>query len=218
MQFYINNSQRLRDDSNLTISLRIIDPVNQGKDPRRYNKPTADEVAAIIPTGGAFTHVRDITLKRRSDGQWQRIPHTSSKYLPLMYPLLFPNGEDGWFPDIPIAARSIRPSRPVLAMSSGVEADDADHAEDIDRADDAGNADDVGDDAGAAEGSGASGRPRFTVTRLAWHRFYLANRDGQFNAILHSGRLLHQFVVDAWASAEDSRLFWCEQKPGLAQG
>jgi hypothetical protein len=208
MQFYINNSQRLRDDSNLTISLRIINPADQGKDPRRYNKPTADEVAAIIPIGGASTYVRDITLKRRSDGEWQRIPHTSSKYLPLMYPLLFPNGEDGWFPDIPMASRSVRPSRRVLATSSGVEADDIGHADDIDGAD---NADKVGDGAGAAEGSGAPGRPRFRVTRLAWHRFYLADRHGQFNAILHSGRLLHQFVVDAWASTEESKLFWYEQ-------
>jgi hypothetical protein len=98
MQFYINNSQRLHDDLNLTISLRIVNPAERGKDPRRYNRPTADEVAAIIPIGGASTYVRDITLKRRSDGQLQRIPHTSSKYLPLMYPLLFPNGEEGWFP------------------------------------------------------------------------------------------------------------------------
>jgi hypothetical protein len=68
MQFYINNSQRLHDDLNLTISLRIVNPAERGKDPRRYNRPTADEVAAIIPIRGASTYVRDITLKRRSNG------------------------------------------------------------------------------------------------------------------------------------------------------
>ena len=175
MQFYINNSQRLRDDSNLTISLRIIDPAERGKDPRRYNKPTADEVAAIIPIGRASTYVRDITLKRRSDGQLQRIPHTSSKYLLLMYPLLFPNGEEGWFLDIPMANQDIRPSQKVLPLSSGIE---------IDEVHDAGRADNT------------TTQARFRVTRLAWHRFYLADRPGQFNAILHSSRLLHQFVVD----------------------
>jgi hypothetical protein len=132
MQFYINNSQRLHDDSNLTISLRIVDPAEWGKDPRRYNRPTADEVAAIIPIGGASTYVRDITLKRRSDGQLQRIPHTSSKYLPLMYPLLFPNGEEGWFPDIPMANQDVRPSRKVPPLSSGVEVDDANDAGEVD--------------------------------------------------------------------------------------
>ena len=91
MQFYINNSQKLRENSNLTVSLRIIDPAEQGKDLRRYNRPTADEVAAIIPIGKISTYVKNITLKRRSDSQFQIIPHTSSKYLPLMYPLLFPN-------------------------------------------------------------------------------------------------------------------------------
>jgi hypothetical protein len=94
-RFYINNAQQLRDDSNLTVSLRIVDPAEQRKDPRRYNRPVTDEVAAIIPVRGTSTHVRDITLKCRSDGRLQRIPHRSPKYVPLMYPLLFPNGEDG---------------------------------------------------------------------------------------------------------------------------
>jgi len=186
MQFYINNSQRLRNDSNLTISLRIIDPAEHGKDPRRYNRPTTNEVAAIIPIGGASTYVRDITLKRRSDGQFQTILHTSSKYLPLMYPLLFPNGEDGWFPNIPMAGQNVWPSQRVLSQSSGVELDDANEA------------------------SGAS-QARFRVTRPAWHWFYLADRPGQFNAILHAGRLLHQFVVDGWASSEENMLSWCKQ-------
>lgn len=57
MQFYINNSQRLRDDANLTKSLCIVDPAEWGKDPRRYNRPTANEVAAIIPIGEASTYV-----------------------------------------------------------------------------------------------------------------------------------------------------------------
>jgi hypothetical protein len=143
MQFYINNSQRLQDDSNLTISLRIVDPIERGKDPRRYNRPTADEVAAIIPIGGASTYVRDITLKRRSDGQLQRIPHTSSKYLPLMYPLLFPNGEEGWFPDIPMANQHVRPSRRVPPLGSGIEVGDVHDAGRARDADDAGEVDDT---------------------------------------------------------------------------
>jgi hypothetical protein len=186
MQFYINNAQRLRDDSSLTISLRIVNPIEQGKDPRRYNRPTADEVAAIIPIGGTSTHVRDLTLKRRSDGRFQRIFHTSSKYLPLMYPLLFPNGEDGWFPNIPMVTRSVSASRRVPPLVSGVHVDEADDGNDADVAN-------LVDDTV----SGTSNQMRFRVTRPAWHRFYLADRPEQFNAILHAGRLLHQFVVDA---------------------
>ena len=178
MQFYINNSQRLRDNTNLTISLRIIDPAEQGKDPRRYNRPTVDEVAAIIPIGEASTYTREITLKRRSDGVFERIPHTSQLYIPMMYPLLFVHGEDGWFPNIPMADNVARPNRRLA---------DADM-------DDGGNA----------------GGARVRVTRPAWHRFYLADRPGRFNPILHAGRLLHQFVVDAWASCEENMLSWCE--------
>jgi len=119
MQFYINNSQRLRDDSNLTISLRIVDPTDHNKDSRRYNRPTVDEVAAIIPISEDSTYVRDITLKRRSDGQFQRIPHTSPKYMPLMYPLLFPNGEDGWHPRIPMTSQNTHSSKRAWPPSAG---------------------------------------------------------------------------------------------------
>jgi hypothetical protein len=40
MHFYINNAQRLHDDSTITISLRIVDPAEQGRDPWGYNKLT----------------------------------------------------------------------------------------------------------------------------------------------------------------------------------
>ena len=112
-------SQQLRDDSNLTISLRIIDPTDHNKDSHRYNRPTVDKVAAIIPISEDSTYVRDITLKRRSDGQFQRIPHTSPKYMPLMYPLLFPNGEDGWHPRIPMTSRNTHSSKRAWPPSAG---------------------------------------------------------------------------------------------------
>jgi len=179
MQFYINNSQRLHEDSNLTIRLQIVDPTEQGKDPRTYNRPTTDEVAAIIPVGGASTYIREITLKRRSDEGFQTIPHTSRSYIPLMYPLLFVHGEDGWHPNIPMAGNVAQRNRRI----DDFDMDDNDN----------------------------SGRGRFRVTRPAWCRFYLADRPGRFNPILHAGRLLHQFVVDAWASCEENMLSWCEQ-------
>jgi hypothetical protein len=49
-----------------------------------------------------------------------------------MYPLLFPNGEEGWFPDIPMANQDVRPSRKVPPLSSGVEVDDANDAGEVD--------------------------------------------------------------------------------------
>ena len=73
------------------------------QDLRRYNLPTADdEVAAIIPGDGSEERSdhRDIVLRLRGGGL-RRISHLHPSYSTLHYVLLFPNGEDGWHPDIP---------------------------------------------------------------------------------------------------------------------
>ncbi|XP_029143308.1 uncharacterized protein [Arachis hypogaea] len=70
-------------------------------DPRIYNYPSCDEVAALIV--GDFESSdcgRDIIVQSTS-GQLQRIYETHALYLPLQYPLLFPYGEDGYQLNIP---------------------------------------------------------------------------------------------------------------------
>ncbi|KAI0825935.1 hypothetical protein BC629DRAFT_1256263, partial [Irpex lacteus] len=74
--------------------LLIADPT---QDQRRYNLPTATEVAVIVP-GDENTvprDGRDIILRRRG-GALQRINDTSPLYAPLHYVLLFPWGTKGW--------------------------------------------------------------------------------------------------------------------------
>jgi hypothetical protein len=71
--------------------------VAPGTDRRRYNLPTADEVAVILPTNVTSTEARDIVLQRRG-GALQRISDCHPAYVPLQYPLLFPYGENGWHP------------------------------------------------------------------------------------------------------------------------
>ena len=67
------------------------------RDPRRYNRPTADEVAAIIiqPENDDELLDRDIIIRHRDMGQLQRISQHSPCYMPMCYPLLFPYGEEG---------------------------------------------------------------------------------------------------------------------------
>jgi len=74
-------------------------------DPRRYNRPTADEVAAIIiqPENDNEALDRDIIIQRRNTGELQRISQHSPRYIPMRYPLIFPNGDEGWHPLIPLA-------------------------------------------------------------------------------------------------------------------
>ncbi|XP_057444537.1 uncharacterized protein LOC130736765 [Lotus japonicus] len=72
-------------------------------DPKTYNLPSVDEVAALIV--GDFDSSdcgRDIILRTR-DGQMQRIYENDSSFLPLQYPILFPHGEKGFSKDIDFA-------------------------------------------------------------------------------------------------------------------
>ena len=70
--------------------------VNEAKSPsgehsRRYNRPLSDEVGVLMPNDAINN--RDIVLHYRDDGLKTEL-HRS--YDPLQYPLLFPNGTDGW--------------------------------------------------------------------------------------------------------------------------
>ena len=78
-------------------------------DGRRYNKPTVEEVAAIIPTCNLIiptcnlsTH-RDIIVECKNNGSTRtlkRIYETNALYDPLAYPLIHLNGEQGWTLDL----------------------------------------------------------------------------------------------------------------------
>ncbi|PBK59092.1 hypothetical protein ARMSODRAFT_852052, partial [Armillaria solidipes] len=65
--------------------------VGDGTDGRRYNLPTVDELAAIIPGDGSETvkNDRDIVL-RMHDHSLKRISHLHPSYQSLHYVLLFP--------------------------------------------------------------------------------------------------------------------------------
>src|SRR5882757_1254944 len=74
-----------------------------GDDRRRYNLPTVDEVAAIIPGTGEedVDRHRDIVL-RYKHGHTKRMSHIHPLYHPLHYVLLFPKGDQGWHTQIEI--------------------------------------------------------------------------------------------------------------------
>jgi hypothetical protein len=83
----------------MDLKLRLI--ASRTKDARRYNVPTADEVAALmVGDGSEAVDKRDIVLAQRA-GPFQRISELHVGYMPLHYSLLFLYGEDGWHPNIP---------------------------------------------------------------------------------------------------------------------
>ena len=66
-------------------------------DPRRYNAPTAPEIAVIMPGDGYTEGVatRDIVLHARTGGL-KRITETNCAYDSLHYVLLFRSRDNGW--------------------------------------------------------------------------------------------------------------------------
>jgi hypothetical protein len=78
-------------------------------DLRRYNRPTASEIAVLIEDDERFndpqmlsatetTGCRDIIIQERNNGKLHRISELHSLYCPLRFPLIFPYGEHGWHP------------------------------------------------------------------------------------------------------------------------
>ena len=97
--------ERLIINDNISLCLKTIDITHF--DRRRYNRPTSSEVAIIMPgTGEEQVDRRDIIVQSRS-GQLKRISELHSAYCALRYPLLFPNGQQGWHPNLPSSDRSI---------------------------------------------------------------------------------------------------------------
>ncbi len=70
--------------------------IKKGKDRRRYNEPTHDEVAAIfVGNDGAPPANRDFVVYPR-DQPYTNIKDISSNCDPMVYPLYFPRGDPGW--------------------------------------------------------------------------------------------------------------------------
>lgn len=69
-----------------------------GTHERQFNAPTIDEIAVVIV--GENVESRDIVLTRRDSGQLQRISETHRSYDALQYPLMFWQGDDGYYINI----------------------------------------------------------------------------------------------------------------------
>lgn len=82
------------------VAIRLRCAPNQ--DRRRYNMPTVDEIAVVVPGDGSQPmESRDIILRLRSpDCPLQRISDGHVAYTSLHYVILFPYGEDGWHWDL----------------------------------------------------------------------------------------------------------------------
>ena len=83
VQYWRTARERVADNQQLTIRLTMLDP--QENDPRRYNRPTADEVAIIIvrPENDNEPFERDIVIQNHDTGRLQNISQHSPRYMSL---------------------------------------------------------------------------------------------------------------------------------------
>ena len=81
--------------------------VQEGADLRRENLPVGSEVAAIIPDVLNNDYFRDIILVERHAEDGRTIPYNCihgkhPAYLSLVYPLMFPFGDNGFNIRLPL--------------------------------------------------------------------------------------------------------------------
>jgi hypothetical protein len=162
--------------------------VAPGLDKRRYNLPTADEVAVILP-GMQSKAPRDIVLRNRA-GPLYRISDLHPAYAPLQYPLLFPRGENGWHPDM-VLHESIRQRETRLR-----------HAQ---QRREKRNQRGLNNPQPTRETTESR---RLTLCRYVSFRIH--SRPGEFNILLRGGRLFTRYMVDMFASLDQSRLRFLE--------
>jgi hypothetical protein len=155
----------------------LLDPL---KDRRRYNVPTADEVAAIIPENAEEGGSKDLILRFQRGGL-SRLYDTSSTYQCLAYPLIFPLGQLGWHTNLRKSELFFQKLRDAAGSNNQ-------------------------DDDGEGEENDMDGNKRHTVTRTQYYKYMLFPRNGHQNNLLRMGKLYHQFVVDAWAVTEQNKL------------
>src|SRR5271163_1903733 len=97
IDIFMTAKERLAINENISLHLKTIDV--RHFDHRRYNRPTASEVAIIMSeTDEEQVDRRDIILETRSR-HLKRISELHSAYCALRYPLLFPNDQQGWHPN-----------------------------------------------------------------------------------------------------------------------
>jgi hypothetical protein len=96
--FKMTRDMMVTEGAPMDLKLRLI--TSRTKDARRYNVPTADEVAALmVGDGSKAVDRRDVVFAQQT-GPFQRISELHVGYMALHYPLLFPYDEDEWHPNI----------------------------------------------------------------------------------------------------------------------
>ncbi|CAG8768780.1 10074_t:CDS:1 [Cetraspora pellucida] len=148
---------------------------NVATDRHRYNLPTSNEIAVILPGDGSEPKaMRDIVI-RLHGGPLERIHEAHPAYLPLHYVLFFLYGELGWH--VELHHTLIDEYRQYIEDQSKASC----------------------------------------LTQMDFYSFCLFSRHTEFLTILRGGKLLQEFMVDAWATTEQNRLRYLRMNQDVLQ-
>ena len=98
--FYHHFKIILRNPEYQVPNINLIIKEDTGADRRRYNAPSATEIAVLMPGDGTTVGHRDIIL-HKNDGGIKRINELNQAYDPLHYVLIFPFGQAGFSLNMP---------------------------------------------------------------------------------------------------------------------
>jgi hypothetical protein len=104
---------------------------------------------------------------------------------------MFPYGEDGWHPYIPV--RHVVDSK----STNGEELADESNGD---------NVSEGGEPNSTRKKCGCR-----TITMNDYYAFRLQERDNEASTILHCGHLLQQYIIDAYATIEENRLNYLQR-------
>jgi len=139
----------------------------------------------MVGDGSEDVDHQDVVVQDRQGGL-RRISELHPAYMPMSYALMFPYGEDGWHPSIP--GRHVVDSEPTNGEELADESDGDNDSE------------------GGKPNSTRRKHGHRTITMNNYYAFRLQERDNEASTILRCGRLLQQYIVDAYATIEQSRL------------
>lgn len=177
------------------IDLPVTIRQNRRMDPRRYNRPTADEIAVIVPDG-APDRERDIRVYRQGGG-WQQISTWNPAYACLHYVLLFPFGEHGFQYGMPVQGANWREGPRVRAADRVAAAENQDEEE-------------------PAPGR----RKRKTISELEYYAYLFFPREkitansprpgpnDHFGTLFRARALFQQWLANTSVNIDESRLIW----------
>jgi hypothetical protein len=173
--------QRLRVENPTSTDINVVArlQVSTARDQRRYNLPTANEIAVVIGDGANPGAHRDIVLELRQGGAKKRIYDSHPAYQPLVYVLLFPRGEHGWHPGIPLN---------ITEAAAGQRREQEDTVDE------------------QAEGRGK--QTIVSQLEYYAFRFHPRPQAIESMHLFVAQMLFQQYICDAWAATDQSRLRW----------